>query len=52
LCFGLELTGVRKPFFLWGILLLFVGLFTYFLAILLAIARLPFLAWQKDLSPT
>jgi hypothetical protein len=49
LCFGLELTGVRKPFFLWGILLLLLGLSTYFLATLLAIARLPFVAWHKEL---
>ena len=49
MCFGLELTGVRKPFFLWGILLLLLGLSTYFLAILLAIARLPFLTWHNEL---
>jgi hypothetical protein len=42
-------TGVRKPFFLWGLLLLLVGLSTYFLSVLLAIARLPFLFWHREL---
>jgi hypothetical protein len=49
LFFGLELPSVRKPFFLWGILLLLMGLSSYFLAILLAIVRLPFLAWHRGL---
>jgi hypothetical protein len=49
LCFDLEFKSVRKPFFLWGILLLLMGLSTYFLAILLAIARLPLLTWQREL---
>jgi Glycosyltransferase like family 2 len=47
--FGLELPSVRKPFFLWGILLLSMGLSTYCLAILLAIVRLPFLIWQREI---
>ncbi len=42
-------TAMRKPFFFWGVLLALIGLSTYFLAVLLAIARLPFLAWHRDL---
>jgi hypothetical protein len=41
-------TRVRKPFFLWGLLLLLIGLSAYFLAILLAIVRLPFLEWHRE----
>lgn len=43
------MTGMHKPFFLWGLLLVLMGLFTYFLAVLLAIARLPFLIWHREL---
>jgi len=42
-------TGMHKPFFLWGLLLVLMGLSTYFLAVLLAIARLPFLIWHREL---
>ena len=43
------MTGLGKPFFLWGVLLVLVGGFAYFLAVLLAIARLPFLVWHREL---
>jgi hypothetical protein len=39
----------RKPLFLWGLLLLLAGLCSYSFAILLAIVRLPFVFWSRDL---
>jgi len=42
-------TGLGKPLFLWGVLLVSVGGLAYFLAVLLAIARLPFLVWHREL---
>ena len=40
--------ALRKPLFLWGLLLLLAGLLIYSLAILLAIVRLPFVFWSRD----
>lgn len=40
---------IRTPLFLWGLLLLLMGLFSYSIAILLAIVRLPFVFWHREL---
>lgn len=37
------------PLFLWGLLLLLTGLFSYSVGILLAIVRLPFIFWYREL---
>jgi glycosyltransferase involved in cell wall biosynthesis len=43
------LSRLHMPLFLWGLLLLLVGLGCYGVAILLAIVRLPFVFWHREL---
>jgi hypothetical protein len=44
-----RLRRLHMPLFLWGVLLLLVGLGCYGVAILLAIVRLPFAFWYREL---
>jgi hypothetical protein len=43
------LRRLHTPLFLWGLLLLLAGLFGYSVGILLAIVRLPFVFWHREL---
>jgi hypothetical protein len=43
------LSRLHMPLFLWGLLLLLAGLACYGVAILLAIVRLPFVFWHREL---
>jgi hypothetical protein len=44
-----ALSRLHMPLFLWGLLLLLVGLGCYGVGILLAVARLPFVFWHREL---
>src|SRR5579863_9832349 len=43
------LRRLHTPLFLWGLLLLLAGLFGYSVGIVLAIVRLPFVFWHREL---